>query len=60
MCIRDSFTILPVEWTPESDELTPTLKLKRRVVSEKYGLEIEDMYSRQERPSASPVETRSA
>ncbi len=54
------FTILPVEWTAESDELTPTLKLKRRVVSEKYEHEIEEMYSRQERPAASPIETRSA
>ncbi len=31
------FTILPVEWTPESEELTPTLKLKRRVISQKYA-----------------------
>jgi long-chain acyl-CoA synthetase len=54
------FTILPVEWTAESDELTPTLKLKRRVVSEKYEHEIEEMYSRQELPAASPIETRSA
>ena len=39
------FTILPVEWTAESEELTPTLKLKRRVIVAKYGAEIELMYS---------------
>jgi long-chain acyl-CoA synthetase len=42
------FTILPVEWTAESEELTPTLKMKRRVVSQKYAREIEEMYSRDE------------
>src|SRR6202521_1292073 len=50
------FTILPVEWTTESEELTPTLKLKRRVVSEKYEHEIDDMYARDER-SAAPVQS---
>jgi long-chain acyl-CoA synthetase len=39
------FTILPVEWTAESEELTPTLKLKRRVIVAKYAAEIELMYS---------------
>jgi long-subunit acyl-CoA synthetase (AMP-forming) len=39
------FTILPVEWTALSEELTPTLKLKRRVIHDKYGPEIESMYS---------------
>ncbi|MFI0446205.1 AMP-dependent synthetase/ligase [Actinomadura sp. 6N118] len=36
--------LLPAEWTAESEELTPTLKLKRRVVHGKYGDAIEDLY----------------
>jgi long-chain acyl-CoA synthetase len=39
------FTILPVEWTPEGGELTPTLKLRRRVIAAKFGAEIEAMYA---------------
>jgi long-chain acyl-CoA synthetase len=39
------FTILPTEWTVDSEELTPTLKLKRRVVNEKYAAEIEALYA---------------
>ena len=39
------FTILPAEWSPESEELTPTLKLKRRVINTKYSPQIEAMYS---------------
>ena len=38
------FTILPDEWTPETDELTPTLKLKRRVILEKYSEAIDALY----------------
>jgi long-chain acyl-CoA synthetase len=36
--------LLPVDWTAESEELTPTLKLKRRVVHAKYADIIDDLY----------------
>ena len=39
------FTILPTEWTVDSEELTPTLKLKRRVIHQKYSEEIEGLYA---------------
>jgi long-subunit acyl-CoA synthetase (AMP-forming) len=38
------FALVPGEWTPESGELTPTLKMRRRVIVERYGPEIEAMY----------------
>ena len=37
--------ILPTEWPPDSDELTPTMKLKRRGVLKKYADEIERLYA---------------
>ena len=39
------FAILPVDLTQEGGELTPTLKLKRPVIAEKYDAEIEELYS---------------
>jgi long-chain acyl-CoA synthetase len=39
-----SFELLPTEWTAESEELTPTLKLKRRVVHAKYADVIDRLY----------------
>ncbi|TDC60978.1 long-chain fatty acid--CoA ligase [Actinomadura sp. GC306] len=36
--------LLPAEWTAESEELTPTLKLKRRIVHTKYAAAIEELY----------------
>ena len=38
------FELLPVEWTAESEELTPTLKLKRRVVHTKYSDVVDRLY----------------
>jgi long-chain acyl-CoA synthetase len=37
--------LLPEEWTAESGELTPTLKLKRRIVHAKYADVIDSLYS---------------
>jgi long-chain acyl-CoA synthetase len=36
--------LLPEEFSIDSGEMTPTLKIKRRVVDEKYGQLIEDLY----------------
>jgi long-chain acyl-CoA synthetase len=38
------FTILPKEFSIETGELTPTLKIKRKVVSANFAQEIERMY----------------
>jgi len=41
--IRD-FRLLPQEFSVETGELTPTLKVKRRVIVDKYGHLIEDIF----------------
>ncbi len=38
------FALLEKEFSQEEDEMTPTLKLKRNVIKEKYGNVIEGMY----------------
>jgi long-chain acyl-CoA synthetase len=40
------FRVLGEEWLPDSEELTPTMKLKRRGVNSKYAEEIESLYTR--------------
>ncbi len=39
------FRILPNDFSPETGELTPSLKVKRKVVSERYRPLIEEMYA---------------
>jgi long-chain acyl-CoA synthetase len=39
------FTILPRDFSAEQDEVTPTLKLKRRAVERNFASEIESLYS---------------
>ncbi|CCG02175.1 AMP-dependent synthetase/ligase [Blastococcus saxobsidens] len=40
-----SFAILPVEWTVEGGQLTPSLKLKRSVVMKEFAGEVEKIYA---------------
>ena len=39
------FAILPDDWEPGGVELTPTMKLKRRPIAERYAAEIEALYA---------------
>lgn len=39
------FSVLEREWPPGGDELTTTMKLKRRAVEQKYAGEIQQMYT---------------
>ena len=40
------FTILHTDWLPGGDELTPTMKLKRKPIGQKYADQIEAMYQK--------------
>jgi long-chain acyl-CoA synthetase len=39
------FTILPRDFTMDDDELTPTLKLKRRVVADHFAAQLDELYA---------------
>jgi len=40
-----TFTLVHGDWLPGGDELTPTMKLKRKPIAEKYSDDIEAMYA---------------
>jgi long-chain acyl-CoA synthetase len=42
------FHLIEQQLTPEDEELTPTMKLKRAFVNQKYASEIESMYRNRE------------
>ncbi len=39
------FKVMPTEWSIEGGEMTPTMKVKRKVVMEKYSKEIAEIYN---------------
>lgn len=39
------WAILPAEWTAESDELTPSMKLRRQIVHERHADTIDSLYA---------------
>jgi long-subunit acyl-CoA synthetase (AMP-forming) len=38
------FRVLPTFWEPGGDEMTPTMKLKRKPIAGKYAVEIDELY----------------
>jgi long-chain acyl-CoA synthetase len=40
--------VVPDEFTADNGELTPTLKLRRRVIEERYKKQIDDLYAQAE------------
>jgi long-subunit acyl-CoA synthetase (AMP-forming) len=40
------FKLLETDWAPGGEELTPTMKLKRKPIDEKYAAEIEALYAK--------------
>ncbi len=56
------FALLPEEWTIATGELTPTLKIRRKITLQKYTAEVEALYSGEEpaKTSVGPVEAQTA
>jgi long-chain acyl-CoA synthetase len=51
------FKILGDDWLPDSEELTPTMKLKRRGILAKYSAEIADLYLESSSDSSAAIVT---
>jgi long-chain acyl-CoA synthetase len=49
------FALIPSEFTIAGGEVTPTMKVKRRVVEERWRAVIETLYEESERPTARPT-----
>ncbi|MBE1575681.1 AMP-dependent synthetase/ligase [Amycolatopsis roodepoortensis] len=45
------YHVIPKAWTPESGEVTPTLKLKRRIINDRYAPTIADLYAAAPEPA---------
>jgi len=39
------FSVVPVDWTEEGGQLTPSLKIKRRVIMEKHASDVSSLYA---------------
>ncbi|MFI6302205.1 AMP-dependent synthetase/ligase [Amycolatopsis thailandensis] len=49
------YHVIPKAWTPESGEVTPTLKLKRRIINDRYAPTIADLYAASAAPDPAPA-----
>ena len=38
------FRLVPTEWTPDNGLLTPSMKVKRRAVADRFETELRDIY----------------
>jgi long-chain acyl-CoA synthetase len=41
-----AFAVLPRDFSPEENEVTPTLKLRRRICEEHFAPEVEGLYTK--------------
>ncbi|MFD6068585.1 long-chain fatty acid--CoA ligase, partial [Amycolatopsis lurida] len=39
------FTLVPAFWEPGGDEITPTMKVRRKPIAQKYATEITELYA---------------
>ena len=54
------FEILPADWPPAGDELTPTMKLKRKPIAVKYATAIDALYAASYQVARGPTAGKAA